>query len=118
MLPVLGDAQDPPVGTPFRSESTEDMMICKADFEELFPDLFQSEPAPAAHQLTSSPSVECTTRLCWVASARMSQNGSILPVFSRADAMVATMPAAAAFAAAWTMLSAYERMKTHQYNTL
>ncbi|MEO9777982.1 MAG: hypothetical protein ABJH07_25145 [Sedimentitalea sp.] len=94
------------------------MMICKADFEELFPDLFQSELARAVHQMTRPPSVECTTRSCWVASARMSRNGSILPLFSRADAMVATMPAAAAFAAAWTMLSAHERMKTYQYNTL
>ncbi|MEP3332797.1 hypothetical protein [Sedimentitalea sp.] len=94
------------------------MMICKAYFEELFPDLFQSEPAPAAHQLISPPSVECTTRPCWVASAGTSQHGSNLPVFSRADAMVATMPAAAAFAAAWTMLSAYERMKTYRSSTL
>lgn len=94
------------------------MMICKADFEELFPDFFQSEPAPAVNQMTRLPSVECITRSCWMAPARMSRNGSILPLFSRADAMVATMPAAAAFAAAWTMLSAYERVKTYQYNKL
>lgn len=108
------------------------MMICKADFEELFPDLFQPEPATTANQMTKLPSVEClarweddggrswpaTTRSDQVASARMLPHGSDLPVISRTDAIVAGVPVAAAYAAVWSMLSAYGRVTTDQYSTL
>lgn len=32
------------------------MMICNADFEDLFPDLFQPEPAPRTQQADKAPS--------------------------------------------------------------
>ena len=38
------------------------MMICKADFEELFPELFQPEPAVAAHPKANAPNAECTAQ--------------------------------------------------------
>lgn len=38
------------------------MMICKADFEELFPDLFKPEPAVAAHQTAADPSADFIAR--------------------------------------------------------
>ena len=96
------------------------MMICNADFEDLFPHLFKPEPAFAARQKTTSPSASCiarweddggqskpATRPSQVVSERRSQFGSDMRNFARADNLAATMPAAAAYAAAWTMPSGY-----------
>ncbi len=38
------------------------MMICKADFEELFPALFQPEPVLAPCPKAQGPSSECIAR--------------------------------------------------------
>lgn len=101
------------------------MMICKADFEDLFPDQFRPEPAPVTYQSAKSAAAECIAR--WeddggrslpaprrarTASARIAQHGSDMPAFARAGAMAATMPVAAAYASAWTMLSAFGRVPT------
>ena len=98
------------------------MMICKADFDELFPDLFQAEPAPALHRMAKLPSAECIAR--WeddgglplpanrtrpATSDRRSQYGVDVSALARAGAVAAMMPAATAYAATWTMLSAYSR---------
>ncbi|MCB1311449.1 MAG: hypothetical protein KDK29_05970 [Sedimentitalea sp.] len=103
------------------------MMICKADFEELFPHLFKPEPAPAAPQMAKPASSECIARreddsgpslpagrLGRTAHGRRSQRGSGMPAVARPG----TMPAAEAYAAAWTMLSAYGKMTTDPHKTI
>lgn len=107
------------------------MMICKADFEELFPDLFQPEPNPDTPRMAKPANARCIAR--WeddggrslparqrgrMEFGRISQRGSNIPELARAGAMGATMPVAAALAAAWTMLSAYGPMKTDRHDTL
>lgn len=97
------------------------MMISKADFEELFPHLFKPEPAAVPRQMATPPRANCIAR--WEddgglnepsarprrAAGRRSQYVSDMPRLARAGAMAATMPAAAAYAAAWSMLSGYGR---------
>lgn len=97
------------------------MMICKADFEELFPDLFQPEPAPATHQTAKPPSTACIAR--WeddgglplpanrrrATSGRSPHYGFDVPKLARAGSVAAMLPAATAYAATWAMLSAYGR---------
>lgn len=113
------------------------MMICKADFEELFPHLFQPEPAPVARKMARPASAECLAR--WeneggatlpaigqgrAAASRGSRYGSDMsalarmPALARAGAMAATMPAAAAYSAALSMLSAYGQMTRDRHDTL
>ena len=92
------------------------MMICKADFEDLFPHLFKPEPTLPARKKAKTPSASCiarweddggrskpATRSSLVASGRRSQFGSDMRDFARAANSVATMPAAAVYAAAWIM---------------
>ncbi|SMX48783.1 hypothetical protein [Maliponia aquimaris] len=123
------------------------MMICKADFEELFPHLFQPDPAPApapapalapaSRRMARSASVECLAR--WeneggtvqpatgqprTAAGRRPQYGSDMsalarmPALARASAMAATMPGAASYSAALSMLSAYGQMTRDRHETL
>jgi len=99
------------------------MMICKADFAELFPHLFLPEPAPAAHPMASAPPVECMAR--WeddggrilpasrhgqAMPGRKSQYAFDMPAFARVGAMTATMTAAVAYVTVWNMLSAHGQM--------
>lgn len=100
------------------------MMICKADFEDLFPHLFQPQPAPVPARAAKPQALACIAR--WE-----NEGGRTGPVpqdrsppdqapASRSDASTppagagkgfSTMPAAAAYAAAWAMLATYDRMK-------
>lgn len=100
-------------------------MLCRADFEELFPDLFKPElePVPAVRQIAKSPSAECIAR--WeddgglhaplapqdrTASARRPAFGYDVERMATAGAMAATAPVVATYAAASIMLSAYHHM--------
>ena len=95
------------------------MMICKADFEDLFPDLFQSEPEPAARRKIVPPGADSIAR--WeddggrplpvhrrrcAASGRGPRHGYDMPELVRAGAMASLMPAAVAYTNTWNMLSA------------
>lgn len=102
------------------------MMICNADFEELFPDLFQTEPDPAVQQVAGEPSVECIAR--WEddggrhlgpraplrCSAAVQRPAFDMERLARAGAIAAAAPAIATLVAAQTMLSAYGEMTTRQ----
>lgn len=101
-------------------------MICKADFEELFPDLFQPEPASATPEKAKPVSAACIARPegdgAPILHARQDRRISLhcpeMPVSARSGAMTATMPATAAIAAAWTMLSAYGSMARQRHGRL
>lgn len=101
------------------------MMICDADFEELFPDLFQPEPAPGMQPIAKGPSAECIAR--WeddgglpgaprerTAPVRSPVFAYDMDGFSRAGAIAAVAPANAAYAAIRTMFSAYDEMTTRR----
>lgn len=103
------------------------MMISRADFEELFPELFQPEPefepTLAAPAKTKGASAECIAR--WeddggrslsadpkrrAVSDRSYQFGYGMPAFARA----AAMPAVAAYEATWAVLSGHGQMTKGQ----
>lgn len=101
------------------------MMICDADFEELFPDLFQPEPAPVMQPAAKAPTAECFAR--WeddgglpraprerTAPVRGPVSAYDMDGFARAGAIAAVAPAIAAFAAASTLFSAYDEMTTRR----
>lgn len=94
------------------------MMICKADLEDFFPDLFPSEPTGAASPSETARSGNPIyrrgenlalpapgTRPRQAAYGRTSGQGSDRPGNARPGALAGAMPAAAAYAAVWTMLS-------------
>ena len=99
------------------------MMICKADFEELFPDLFKPEPAPSARPIDGLPIPESIAhradddggrskppnRPCNTVSGCRAHSSNAMQQPVRVGAMAATMPVALVFAVAWNMLSAYAR---------
>lgn len=99
-----------------RSEGCNQMMICKADFEDLFPDLFPPEPAPTMRQTSSSSGVEHVA--LWegardlilpvnhkraVASGPSLQGGYGMRRLARSDALEAIRPVFLALAFPWTM---------------
>lgn len=101
------------------------MMICAADFEELFPDLFQPEHVHAATGRAKAPSAECIAR--WeddggkhVPSAPRGRTASVSrPAFdyqiartTSASAIAATAPAVATRAAAKAVLSTVDHITT------
>ncbi|SMC95513.1 hypothetical protein SAMN06295998_1137 [Primorskyibacter flagellatus] len=103
------------------------MMICKADFEELFPDLFKPEPVAETRQtanpatLVTSPSAGCFAR--WEddggqevpAKLRRRAVSSARPQYagvSRPGPLDLAMPVTAAYAAAWATLYDYGQPKT------
>lgn len=99
------------------------MMLCKADFDEIFSSGQERTDAARPESGPASPGAACLAR--WE-----DDGGSVLPNPSRGRARVArrdhrplpvthpmgtgmalaTMPAAAAYGAAWTMLSTYHQM--------
>lgn len=96
------------------------MMICKADFEELFPTIFPTKPKAAPAAKMAAPSAACIDR--WE-----SDGGRVLPKPPRKntpdaglkgrdtgapDPMKAfvVLPAVAAYGAALNMLAMYQRM--------
>lgn len=103
------------------------MMICDADFEELFPNLFQPEHADTVQPTAKAPSAECIAR--WEDDGGQhgapAPQGRTSPVrrpafgygmgrMATAGAIAATAPAVATYAAASAMLSAYDHMTTRR----
>ncbi|WP_193143306.1 hypothetical protein [Meridianimarinicoccus sp. MJW13] len=99
------------------------MMICRADFEELFPELFPAEPAPEVSQVAMPDSASISARPDDNAGKRRPSPWQGRVVSDREPhhdpdnlgnasegAAAAVMPAAMAYAAAWTMLSALGSM--------
>ncbi|MBK0328411.1 hypothetical protein I5535_14065 [Rhodobacteraceae bacterium F11138] len=99
------------------------MMICAADFEELFPDLFAPEPAFVVRPAANAPSAECIAR--WEddggshaeiapsrrnAPARSPASKYDIERMATAGAIAATAPAVATYAAASALFSAYDHM--------
>ena len=99
------------------------MMICAADFEELFPDLFQPEHVRTAPWPAKAASAECIAR--WeddgglhvspssrdrTAPVRRRAFGNHMERITSAGAIAATAPAVATFAAATAVLSAFDQM--------
>ncbi|MBT52721.1 MAG: hypothetical protein CMF72_04845 [Mameliella sp.] len=98
-------------------------MICNADFDDLFPALFQPEHVPAVQPTAKAPSAACIAR--WeddggrhlptapqvrAAPPRRPAFGSDIERMVMAGAIAATAPAVATYAAASAMLSAYDTM--------
>lgn len=75
------------------------MMICKADFEELFPAQFKSDKDAAKKE----------------ARQANTQYGYDMPGLARIGAMAATTPAAVAYGAAWSLLTGYGDMARSLY---
>lgn len=103
------------------------MMICAADFEELFPDLFQPATASAAQPKAKAPSTECIAR--WEddgglhiqaappprsAPVRSPTSDYGIARMTTAGAIAATAPAVATYAAASALFSAYDHMTTRR----
>ena len=100
------------------------MMICDADFDELFPRTARPFRRYTAHSEPASPDRASLAR--WqddggktpaappqskTARALHTHHGFRLPNPARAGIVVAMMPGMAAFGATSAMLAAYERMK-------
>ncbi len=98
------------------------MMICKADFEELFPETFRSHQRPLAGRTVGNPSPACLARWeddggrpsrqlprCGVLVDRRANDGYPVPDPMRTSLALATMPAAAVYGAIWTTLSNFGR---------
>ena len=96
------------------------MMICKADFEELFPEVFPSRQDTTGGYATMPQGAKCTARSddssdrTHTALQRRGVRANIptiaeyvFPDSATDSAVVASMPAALALALAWTMLSNY-----------
>lgn len=94
------------------------MMLCKADFEELFPDLFKPIRHPVEGTTADAPSAACIAR--WeddggrhcsqlhrreAPVVRPANDGNPVPDLMRTSLAFAPFPAAAAYGAAWVMLS-------------
>lgn len=75
------------------------MMICKADFDELFPSLqrYRRDHAPCADDVQDA------------APSRPDESAWEVPDPVRAGFALAAMPAAAAYGAAWAMGGVYDR---------
>lgn len=99
------------------------MMLCKADFEEIFPKLFKPNQRPLAETPAAANSPACIAR--WEddggrLSDKMRRRDA--PVFQTAgdgyavpdpistSFALATIPVAAAYGTAWTMLSSFDQM--------
>jgi|GEM_PF-6247695 len=93
------------------------MMICNADFDELFPDLFPPEHVPAVEPIAKAPSAECIAH--WeddggghlppappvrFAPVRHPAFGYDIERMVMAGAIAATAPVVATYAAAGAML--------------
>lgn len=105
------------------------MMICKADFEELFPHLFKPDPEPEADL---APEVQTAAEGADLARITAPAEGGALPLaldprapavprrgadygydvedIALAGAVAATMPAMATYAAARNVFTAFEQM--------
>lgn len=98
------------------------MMICKADFEELFPKTFKPDQRPVAGKAAGDPGPSCIAR--WeddggrtrdqrrrdASDVRTAGDGHAIPNPMTTSFSLATMPAAAAYGATWTMLLSLGRM--------
>lgn len=99
------------------------MMLCKADFEEIFPELFKPTKCALAETSVAANHPACIAR--WEdEGGRISDkmrhrsapvSGTAGYGYAVPDPMgmafaLATMPVAAAYGAAWTMLSSFDRM--------
>lgn len=99
------------------------MMLCKADFEEIFPELFKPNQFHLAEKPVGVTRPACIARweddggrLCKqlhrhdAPVARTASDGYAIPDPMRTSFALATMPVAAAYGAAWTMISGFDRM--------
>ncbi len=96
------------------------MMLCKADFEELFPETFKLNQCHVAPIVAGDPGPACLAR--WeddggrpsgqprrrdAPVVRPARHGYAVSDPMMTGLALATMPAAAAYGAAWTMLSGF-----------
>ena len=98
------------------------MMLCKADFEEIFPELFEPNQRPLSETPVETSSPACIARWeddggrpnemrCRDATAfHAAGDGGAVPDPMSTRFALAMMPVAAAYGAAWVMLASLDRM--------
>jgi hypothetical protein len=86
------------------------MMICKADFEDLFPEIFSPGITRIARQENDGGQAKSIAPSGLSSDAPKMPTGANLHAPAEAGAVFSTMPAAVACDAAWAMLMTYDRM--------
>ncbi len=86
------------------------MMICKSDFEDLFPEIFQPDETCIARWEDDGGRTKRVPQVGPTSGSVQTSLGDSGHQPARAGEVFTTMPAAAAYGAAWVMLTTYDHL--------